>query len=235
MRNRHACLLLLWVIFLVALPACVRVASLPPVFSATPTSDLGNIPVITMPAALPPPFLSTQTAMALTSEPTPTAVIVTPTSGTSEAEGKGLELPTAEPPPVTPTSSGASLPTAAAAPLPTASSRPLTYVLQYGEWPICIARRYDLDLNTFFAINGLNMNSKLLAGTVLRIPQTGNWSLAYGTRYWHPHPAQYVVRPGDNIYSIACYYGDIEPEVILAANGLDSSSVLRVGQVLQIP
>jgi LysM repeat protein len=43
------------------------------------------------------------------------------------------------------------------------------------------------------------------------------------------------VDPGDSIGSIACYYGDLSPEAILAYNGLKPDASLNTGQVLQIP
>src|SRR5215211_5520069 len=46
--------------------------------------------------------------------------------------------------------------------------------------------------------------------------------------------AQYTVQPGDTLGSIAQGYG-ITLEALLQANGLDESSVLMVGTVLDIP
>jgi LysM repeat protein len=114
-------------------------------------------------------------------------------------------------------------------------SRPTTYVLQKGEWPICIARRYNLDLSSFFANNGMNMNSKPAAGTTLRIPSSGTWSANYGARPLKQHPATYTVVAGDTIFTIACRYGDVAPEAILAVNNLSNASDVKAGMTLQIP
>ena len=113
--------------------------------------------------------------------------------------------------------------------------RPGTYSLQKGEWPICIARRYNLDLGTFFAANGLNMNSKPAAGTSLKIPSGGSWSANYGARALRQHPTSYTVAGGDSVYSIACYFGDVDPASILAVNGFANASDIKTGQTIKIP
>ncbi len=111
--------------------------------------------------------------------------------------------------------------------------RPTTYTLQKGEWPICIARRYDLNLDSFFAANGLTMNSRPAVGTVLKIPATGTWDS--GARALKTHPASYTVRAGDTIYTIACDFGDVDPNAIVVVNNLVAPYTLQAGQVLQIP
>jgi LysM repeat protein len=113
--------------------------------------------------------------------------------------------------------------------------RPESYTLVQGEWPICIARRFDLDISAFFALNGLSMDSRPSVGTVLKIPADGNWSANYGERAYHSHPANYVVKAGDTLNTIACYYGDVSPEQIAAKNGLETPYVITAGQELQIP
>jgi len=115
------------------------------------------------------------------------------------------------------------------------SGRPATYTLQPGEWPICIARRFDLDVANFLAINGLDLSSKPASGARLNIPQTGNWSNNYGPRALRGHPAEYTVKSGDTIYTIACQFGDVSPEAILSANQLAEPGDISAGQVLQIP
>ena len=111
--------------------------------------------------------------------------------------------------------------------------RPATYALQKGEWPICVARRYNLDLDTFFAANGLTMNSRPAVGTTLKIPATGTWNS--GARALKTHPATYTVKSGDTIYTIACDFGDVDPNAIVVANALAAPYTLQAGQVLQIP
>jgi LysM repeat protein len=70
-------------------------------------------------------------------------------------------------------------------------------------------------------------------GDVLKIPQ--NAAAFPGDRALKAHPAQYTVGAGDTIYSIACAYGDVSPEMIVAANALAAPYTLTSGSVLQIP
>ncbi|MBN1370708.1 MAG: LysM peptidoglycan-binding domain-containing protein [Anaerolineaceae bacterium] len=121
----------------------------------------------------------------------------------------------------------------AARPIPTLE-RPSTYTLQKGEWPICIARRYDVNLSDLFSLNGMNMESRPAVGTVLKMPTGGNWNSAHGSRALH-EGSSYTVASGDTVYTIACYFGDVSPEAILAANGLGGPGDVKAGMKLTIP
>ncbi len=216
-------LLVVLVLFL-SLTACTLKASTPP--PVTPTTA-GEVPFpFTTPGDV--ATFGTQTAIAQT--PVSTTPQVTVSTETPAQEGGGQEAPAAQ----APEAPQAEAPAAAAVDTPVVS-RPASYVLQKGEWPICIARRYDLDLSSFFANNGMNMNSKPAAGTTLRIPSSGNWSANYGARPLKQHPATYNVVAGDTVYTIACKYGDVAPESILAVNNLSNASDVQAGMSLQIP
>jgi len=110
---------------------------------------------------------------------------------------------------------------------------PTTYTLKAGEFPICIARRYNLDVLALLTINNLSMDSKPKAGTKLRIPQTGSWNL--GDRALLDHPSKYTVASGDTFYKIACMYGNLLPEDIATKNGMKVNDKLSTGTVLDIP
>lgn len=117
--------------------------------------------------------------------------------------------------------------------VPTATpGRPTTYTLMEGEFPYCIARRFNVNPDDLLALNGISQGQILQPDMQLRIPQTGSFP---GNRALHAHPAQYTVRVDDTIYGIACYYGDIDPTSIAAANGLSMSSPLTTGRILNIP
>jgi LysM repeat protein len=110
---------------------------------------------------------------------------------------------------------------------------PTTYTLEKGEYPYCIARRFDVSPGELLAINGLSGDSMVFEGTKLAIPQTGN-SFPFA-RELHSHPDDYTVRSGDSIYSIACYYGDVDPMDIANKNNLDEPYSLSTGDKLHIP
>lgn len=138
---------------------------------------------------------------------------------------------------ITPTNVGAVTATNA---LPGATSvppgvRPATYTLQKGEFPYCIARRFNVDPTQLLSLSGLTTQQaySLVAGTVLTIPQSGAFP---GNRSLTTHPATYTVASStETLYSVACKYGDVDPNAIASANNISVSATLTVGQQLQIP
>lgn len=127
-------------------------------------------------------------------------------------------------------------PTVGVTPAPTSSGGggvPDSYTLQEGEFPYCIARRFDVNPEELLSLNGITSSTTVGPGTTLRIPQGG--SPFPPPRALHPHPGTYTVRADDTIYSVACYFGDASPEAIAAANNLSSPYTLTVGAVLTIP
>lgn len=110
---------------------------------------------------------------------------------------------------------------------------PASYSLQKGEWPFCIARRFDVNQYELLNLNGLTLNSHPQVGFTLKIPQTGNNFV--GELSLKDHPTAYTVVSGDTLYTIACAYGDVSPDMIALANNLSSPYELSAGQTLQIP
>jgi LysM repeat protein len=223
--------------------ACSRTAA--PSFLATPTAKTSIV-------------ISTSTPKA---QPTPTGVNWFQAWGTSTAAAVQTAVangtftavpPTAQPtqqaPTATPILPGTGVPTsstpvaATSTPVPgttpvivvpTATpGRPATYTLHDGEFPYCLARRFDVNQNEIMTLNGFVDGQLYQAGMVVRIPQTGSY---VGNRALHAHPAQYSVKVDDSFYSIACYFGDVDPTSIAAANGLSLTSPLTTGKVLNIP
>jgi LysM repeat protein len=118
-----------------------------------------------------------------------------------------------------------------------AGSRPTTYTLKQGEFPYCIARRFNVDPDDLLSASGLTgtQADSLSTGTVLTIPQSGSFP---GDRSWHDHPATFTVGvtyDTNTVYGVACYYGDIEPSVIAQNNGISVDATLTAGQTLNIP
>jgi LysM repeat protein len=221
MKHYTKILLLVTLVLLLPLTACNRSASKAPVASVTPTGEapfpfttpdaMGTIKTQTA-VALTPVVVPTNTAQVVVATVAPTAApqaVTNPTANTQQEASQNVKIP--------------------------GITRPTTYTLQKGEWPICVARRFDLNITTFFAANGLSMQSKPGVGIVLKIPTSGNWSANYGARSLKSHPASYTVVSGDSIYTIACKYGDVSPEQILAANSLSSASDIKSGMKLSIP
>lgn len=215
------------------------------------TQSLSEAPIET-PTLIPEglfvsPIASVENPMAMIEEfAKQTAAAQTATAGTP---GTPQEVMTNTPDPnasvspsptlgnVTPTNVGAVTATNAA---PAATSvppgvRPATYTIQKGEFPYCIARRFNVDPTQLLSLSGLTTQQayNLSAGTVLTIPQSGSFP---GNRALTAHPATYTVASStETLYSIACKYGDVDPNAIASANNISVNATLTVGQQLQIP
>ena len=240
--------LILFVLLALSLSACTRSASTSAGETATPKVNFPK-PMATSGMSV-IEIAGTQTAVATAGLPMPTS------AGTTEAGTPGAATPTNGLPPFTPLPGAAQttpnagntalpsptpnavVPTAVlSTPLPQATSAPVsnpgTYVLHEGEFLYCLARRFNVNPQDMMSLNGVGANQTLYAGTAISIPNTGN---AFpGPRSILAHPTQYTVRAGDNIYSIACAFGDVDPLRIASANGLSGSYDLTAGATIQIP
>ena len=111
---------------------------------------------------------------------------------------------------------------------------PETYTLKAGEFPYCLARRFDISPAELLSANGLNLNSQVYVGTTLKIPKNAG-DYDQGDRALRKHPVDYTVVAGDTVYSIACLFGDVDPRAIVDVNDLGSGQALSAGQVIKIP
>ena len=135
--------------------------------------------------------------------------------------------------PTVPSVSTVLMPEPTSTPVPT-DALPTTYAVQRGEYPYCIARRFNVDPNELLALNGLSSGQTLFTGVILQLPQTGK--PFPGQRMLQAHPATYVVSASsETLYTIACAFGDLDPMAIAQANDLAADSSLFVGQKLNIP
>lgn len=110
---------------------------------------------------------------------------------------------------------------------------PDVYYLKRGEFPYCLARRFDIHPKKLMAVNGFYAWETFYAGLPVVIPQ--NARSFPGERALRSHPQTHRVRRGETIYTIACYYGDIDPLELAWLNGLQHPYRLSRGQVLQLP
>lgn len=112
-------------------------------------------------------------------------------------------------------------------------SRPASYTLQKGEFPYCIARRFDVDPAALLNLNGLSSGDFYYPNLTLKIPQSGSFP---GARSLRNHPGTYTVAAADEtVYSVACLFGDVDPGAIAQANNISASAALTSGQQLNIP
>jgi LysM repeat protein len=229
----------IFIISTLLISACTQSLSAAPV--ATPTllpTGLFVSPIASVenPMAMIEEFAK-QTAAAQTATAGTPGAAPANVTGTPGTPDPNIATPTPTINNVTPTNGGAVTSTNAAPPATSVPPgvRPATYTLQKGEFPYCIARRFNVDPDQLLSASGLTASQadSLATGTVLTIPQSGNFP---GNRALAPHPASYTVASGDEtVYSVACKYGDVEPNAIATANNISVSAKLNLGQVLQIP
>lgn len=247
--DRHFSVKLIGVLMLAAVlaSACTQVYSQAPL--GTPTLIPTGLFVSPFPSGQDPlkivAQLGTQTAMARTAQaggfatsaitgtpPTATATSSVP-SATPTLGTPGTVVVTTPAPVTVNPATGTATPQITSVVPTVAMTRPATYTLQQGEFPYCIARRFNLDPNDLLSLNNITDGSLFYPGLTLTIPQTGSFP---GDRALHSHPDTYTVDTSDTtIYGIACYYGDVLPQNIASANGLSLSAALTVGQRLTIP
>ncbi len=205
MKTIHLKWIVLSMLLILALAACSRPASVAPLPTATPDVPF---PVMNTPQILDEIIRGTQTAAAVLNSPTP---------GAQKPVNTPEPQPTSQPKPEKP--------------MPT-EGRPAAYTVKKGDHFLCIARRYNLNPNELASLNGFGAwPETLVVGTSLKLPSGGSFP---GDRSLRSHPATYTVQAGETINSIACKFGDVLPEAILAKNGIGESE-LTAGMSLQIP
>jgi len=241
MTKRYLLIIIMGLAAVLILGSCTRVASQVPVATQTPTSPgglvalptngMGSIQMIGTQTAMAqaqlsgtatstgPAALATSTPFGTPASPS-SLTLVPPTGGAPTAIILTTQIPGVTPIIIVPSST---------------PGHPSTYTLMQGEFPWCIARRFNVNQNELMSMNGLSMSGQgLQAGMQLQIPQTGNPFV--GDRALHSHPGTYTVSStDDNIYKVACYFGDVDPTQIILANNLTSPYTLHFNQVLNIP
>lgn len=215
--------------------ACTQTYSQAPL--ATPTLIPTGLFVSPFPSGQDPlkvvADLGTQTAIAKTAQAGGVANPAAGTSAAATAASSGTQGTGATPGPATVEPAATSEIPVATAKSGGSGSRPTSYTVQQGEFPYCIARRFNVNPDDLLAANGLTGSSALYPGAKLTIPQTGSFP---GDRSLMNHPDTYTVDSADTtIYAVACQYGDVLPEDIASANSISVSSSLTVGQKLSIP
>ena len=240
MSNKKRGLLAIFILVIstIMISACTQSLSSAPVATATvipPELFVSPFPSVENPMAMIEEFAK-QTAVAQT------AAAGGGTPGTPQAIVEGTALTpqnAATVAPSTPTNAVATTPAPViatsvpnATPVP-AGVRPASYTLQNGEFPYCIARRFNVDPDALLRASGLTSPDVYYAGLALTIPQSGAFP---GARMLANHPTTYTVASSDEtVYSIACKFGDVDPAAIASANGIAASAKLTSGQQLQIP
>lgn len=229
--------LLASMVMLIALiiSACKTPYSTPPVSTPT-TGSLFETPMtpgITMSDVA---NFGTSTALALSGTP---QVVATQTLSVSTQDLSASATPSAlasTNPAVTASTATLAVGTQPVGTLPTSApvgSRPSEWTLRSGEFPYCIARRFDVDPSALLSLNGLTNGNIFYPGRTLKIPQSGSFP---GNRALRTHATYTVGSSRETVYSIACLFGDVRPEEIIRVNSLSGDNpTLTSGQQLTIP
>lgn len=242
MKKSNSVIFILVILLAFGLVACTRSAS-----KQSTEGEEGGLPVPTMGTQEPMSMLeemATQTAVALQAgapeeeapggEAAPeegVAEETAPEEAGAESDTTGEAAPAEEPGGTTDEEAGGGQEPVDA---PKEYGVPDTYTLKSGEFPFCIARRFDISPSALLSANGLGINSNVYPGTKLTIPKSAG-SFDAGSRALRSHPTNYTVVSGDTVFSIACLFGDVDPRAIEEVNDLSGSYTLTSGQVIKIP
>jgi len=114
---------------------------------------------------------------------------------------------------------------------------PTTYIVEVGDNLSSIAEKFGVEVLAIMAANNLSDPNEIQVGATLIIPAPGGelptetaipTNLSPGTRI------QYVVRPGDNLQTIASRFNSTA-EAIALLNDMTVTDVLFVGRTLIVP
>lgn len=241
MKDSRFFILILVTLFIFGLAACTRSASQPPT-----TDQDSNLPLPTLDTPEPMDYLeemATQTAIA---QEAGTKDVDTESGGETTTEGEIAEetpvegeTTTEEDQQAAPEETTTETDEEAGGGQETAVEVkeyevPDTYTLKSGEFPYCIARRFNINPFDLLSANGLTITSQVYPGTTLTIPKNAG-EFDQASRALRAHPTDYTVVAGDTVYSIACLFGDVDPRAIIDVNNLGSGQTLSAGQVIKIP
>ncbi|MCR2800623.1 LysM peptidoglycan-binding domain-containing protein [Microbacterium sp. zg-Y818] len=130
---------------------------------------------------------------------------------------------------VAPASAGSkSLPVGRA--LPATSSAPTTHVVEPGDTISSIAAAHGLRVADVLALNSLTWSSVIMPGQTIQLAAPAAAPVAPAA----PPAGTYSVVAGDTMSAIASRHG-VPTDALLAANGMDRSSVIYPGQTLALP
>jgi len=127
----------------------------------------------------------------------------------------------------------------ASAPAKQAAAAAVYHTVKKGEYPAKIAKAYGVSVEELFSWNGLTKHSTIDVGQKLKVGQVTNVAAVSTQKAASAVPVTdgsaktHVVRRGETVTSIAKKHG-VSTRELLAWNGLNSKSVLHIGDSLAI-
>ncbi len=194
----------------------------------TPTEEPTDIPLPTPEPASTLDFFATQTAQALTIQPTEDTTAGGGIAGPTNTPFVPEPTHTAEPGEGTPEGPAATTAPAAAA---GSTACPPTHVVQTGENLYRIAMRYGMSYADLAAANGIANPDRIAAGQELQIPACGGAAVPQAVG---DQDIVHTVQPGENLFRIALRYGRTWAE-LAAYNGISNPDQIVAGQTIRIP
>ena len=209
----------------ILISACQQPYSTPPAATNTPidTNSLFSTPMGEPDSMQDVESLITQTAMA--------------GQTTTDAVASATTTPT----PIIDLGPTATATQAVVVPEATSTSAPVVsgseWILKEGEFPYCIARRYNVDPTDLINASGLTSPDIYYEGQKLIIPTNSTWPTSLGPRGILSRPGTYTVTGNSDttVYGVACKYGDVDPATIAQNNNISVDATLTIGQTLNIP
>lgn len=109
------------------------------------------------------------------------------------------------------------------------------YTVVKGDTPFSIAGRFDMSVNDFLVLNGLDTREQvIIAGTTVKVSKKSNGKGIIKTPSFSQLATKYQVSKGDNLFRIAENF-QVSVAEIKSLNKLSSSPVIKAGDILLIP
>jgi len=107
----------------------------------------------------------------------------------------------------------------------------IIHVIEKGDTMYSVSRKYGISVDDLCAANNISNPSKVKLGQKIRIPQKSALSSTADKKSSY---TDYLVQPGDTLFSIAKNYST-SVAAIRSANNMSESTTLKSGQRIKIP
>ncbi|MDA0302210.1 MAG: LysM domain-containing protein [Chloroflexi bacterium] len=112
--------------------------------------------------------------------------------------------------------------------------RPRSYTVQTGDTAGRLAAAWHTSVDDIVRMNGLANANVIVVGQVLAIPRGAGAPVAAVALPVASAPGTYTVQPGDSVGALAVRWNTTTARIV-AANGLASANMIRIGQILRVP